>query len=189
MSHSGSGSNSLYALLGGHSRIMGIENNNIYQSDMSLFSVSNMKHKLTNSSRMYLDHILYNFQYSLKPNIWVKMIFLVREPEASIDYMVNRKLFKKSEAKRYYLYRIRRICELAKRNPDSVFLTYSNLREGKGLTEIADHIGIKEKISFSQEFIVPSGNNTLKSQDYDELSDCYNKYLYYASRVGTRCIK
>jgi hypothetical protein len=183
MSHFGSGSNALYALLASQPRIMGVENENVYDNQTSLIAVAERKHKLNNASRMYLDHILYNFQYSLKPDPWVKMIFLVREPEGSIDYMVNRKIFKRPEAKMYYLYRLRRICELAKKNPNSIFLTYSILREGRGLKELNDYLELKENISFSQEFNVPSGKSCLHIREYEDLSAAYEKYIYYVGKV------
>lgn len=188
MSHVGSGSNALYALLASHQRIMGIENENVYDNQSSLIAAANRKHKLNNASRMYLDHILYNFQYSLKPDPWIKMVFLVREPEGSIDYMVNRKIFKRPEAKRYYLYRLRRMCELAKRNPNSLFLTYSRLREGKGLIELRDYLDLKDDLSFSQEFMVPSGKNCLQLPEYESLSSAYEKYIYYVGKVGALCV-
>lgn len=116
------------------------------------------------------------------------MVFLVREPEGSIDYMVNRRIFRRSEAKRYYLYRLRRICELAKRNPNSLFLTYSKLREGRGLVELRDYIELKDDLSFSQEFVVPSGKNCLQLNEYESLSSAYEKYIYYVGKVGAICV-
>lgn len=188
MSHIGSGSNALYSLLASHPRIMGLENENVYDSQISLIAAAERKHKLNNASRIYLDHILYNFQYSLRPDPWVRMVFLAREPEGSIDYMVNRKIFKKSEAKRYYLYRMRRMCELAKRNPNSIFLTYSKIREGRGLSELRDYLELKENLSFSQDFNLPSGKSCLQLNEYESLSTAYEKYIYYVGKVGAMCI-
>lgn len=189
VSHVGSGSDALYALLNSETRIMGFDKNNIYDSPIQLVALTENKHKLNNSSRIYMDHLLYNYQYCLKPNPHCQFIFLVREPEGTIDYLVNRKIYKKQDAKRYYLYRIRRICELLKRNPDSVFITYSNLREGKGLDIISEYIGLKNVLKFSQEFIVPSGKNTLQIQDYEKLSSAYEKYVYFANKVCTKSVK
>ncbi len=189
ISHIGSGSDALYALLNNNPRIMGYENANIYENNLSLFALIDKKHKLNNSSRIYMDHLLYNYQYCLKPDPLIQMIFLVREPEGTIDYLVNRKIFKKSDAKRYYLYRMRRICELAKRNKDSVFLTYSNLREGKGLDLLKNYIGLKEDLKFTQDFSVPSGKNVLQLSDYESLSSAYEKYIYFANKVCDIIVK
>jgi len=189
MSHIGSGSNELYALLNNETRIMGFEKNNIYDTPLRLLGLTENKHKLNNSSRIYMDHLLYNYQYSLKPNQFCQFIFLVREPEATIDYLINQKIYKKNDAKRYYLYRIRRLCELAKRNPNSVFLTHSNLREGKGLDLISEYIGLKNQLRFSQDFIIPSGKNTLQLQEYENLSNAYEKYIYFANKVCNKYVK
>ena len=188
MSHVGSGSNALYALLASNPRIMGLENDNVYDNQASLITAAERKHKLNNASRMYLDHILYNFQYNLRPDPWVRMVFLAREPEGSIDYMVNRRIFRRPEAKRYYLYRMRRMCELARRNPNSIFLTYSRLREGRGLVELRDYLELKDDLSFSQEFVVPSGKNCLQLHEYESLSSAYEKYIYYVGKVGAICV-
>ena len=68
---------------------------------------------------------------------------MVREPEASIDYLIGSGAYSRDQAKRYYLYRIRRICELAKRTPGSTFLTHANLRDGKGLDLIQRQLNLK----------------------------------------------
>jgi hypothetical protein len=81
------------------------------------------------------------------------------------------------------------LCELAKRNPNSVFLTHSNLREGKGLDLISEYIGLKTKLKFSQEFIIPSGKNTLQLQEYENLSNAYEKYIYFANKVCNIIVK
>lgn len=188
-SHVGSGSDALYALLNTEPRIMGYSNNNIYESSIQLLGLTEKKHKLNNSSRIYMDHLIYNYQYSLKPNEHVQFIFVVREPEGTIDYLVNRKIFKKNDAKRYYLYRIRRICELLKRNPNSIFITYSNLREGKGLDLISEQLGLKTELKFTNEFSVPSGKNVLQLADYENLSKAYEKYIYFANKVCLKSVK
>lgn len=189
VSHVGSGSDALYALLNSEQRIMGFDKNNIYESPLQLLGLTEKKHKLNNSSRIYMDHLVYNYQYSLKPNDSVQFIFLVREPEGTIDYLVNRKIYKKHDAKRYYLFRIRRICELLKRNPNSIFLTYSNLREGKGLDLISEYLGLKTTLKFTNEFSVPSGKNTLQLTDYENLSKAYEKYIYFANKVCLKSVK
>lgn len=189
MSHHGSGSDALYALLDSHPRIQGFQDDSSYDNPVRLVSLTERKHKLSNASRIYMDHLLHNHQYCLRPDPMVRMVFVVREPECSVDYMVNMKILRRQEAKRYYLYRMRRLCELARRNPGSVFLTYSNLREGRGMDLISSHIGLKEALPPLSDLSVPSGKNVLRIQEYESLSESYEKYLFYASKVGSVVVK
>ena len=78
ISHIGSGSDALYALLNNNPRIMGYENADIYENNLSLFALIDKKHKLNNSSRIYMDHLLYNYQYCLKPDPLIQMIASTR---------------------------------------------------------------------------------------------------------------
>ena len=48
MSHIGSGSNELYALLNNETRIMGFEKDNIYDTPLRLLGLTENKHKLNN---------------------------------------------------------------------------------------------------------------------------------------------
>ena len=185
MSHHGSGSDALYALLDSNPRIQGFQDDSSYDTPLRLVSLTERRHKLSNASRIYMDHLLHNYQYCLKPDPMVRMVFVVREPEGSVDYMVNMKILRRQEAKRYYLYRLRRLCELARRNRGSVFLTYSNLREGKGMDILADHIGLRDPLPPLTDFVVPSGKSVLQLHEYERLSESYEKYLYYASKVGS----
>lgn len=189
MSHHGSGSDALYALLDSHPRIQGFQDDSTYDSPLRLVSLTERRHKLSNASRIYMDHLLHNHQYCLRPDPMVKLVFVVREPEGSIDYMVNMRLLRRQESKRYYLYRLRRLCELARRNPGSVFLTYSNLRENRGLDLLSSHLGLREAIPPIPGLSVPSGKSVLKLHEYESLSESYEKYLFYASKVGSVVVK
>ena len=189
MSHLGSGSDALYAAMDAHPSIQGYAGDSTYDTPLRLITLTEKKHKLNNASRIYMDHILYNHQYCLKPDPMVRMVFLVREPEASIDYMINMKLLRRQEAKRYYLYRIRRLCELAKRNTGSVFLKYSDIRDGKGMDIISGHLGLKDCLPPLSDLSTPSGKNCLSLHEYESLGDSYEKYLYYADKVGSLTVK
>lgn len=190
VSHIGSGSGSVYESLNAHPRIQGFFSNNIYSSQMRLMSLTGNKHKLMNNSRIYMDHILYNYQISDKSILsCCSFVYVVREPEASIDYLIGSGAYSKDQAKRYYLYRIRRICELAKRTPGSTFLTYANIRDGKGLDLIERQLNLRDSIPK----VNLAGEEKLKSQlqigEYDSLSEAYEKYLYFVSNIGCLSVK
>jgi hypothetical protein len=44
-------------------------------------------------------------------------------------------------------------------------------------------------LKFSQEFIIPSGKNTLQLQEYENLSNAYEKYIYFANKVCNIIVK
>ena len=190
VSHLGSGSGSLYESLNAHPRIQGFFSNNVYSSSIRLMSLTGNKHKLMNNSRIYMDHLLYNYQISDRSILsCCSFVYVVREPEASIDYLIGSGAYSRDQAKRYYLYRIRRICELAKRTPGSTFLTHANLRDGKGLDLIQRQLNLKDCIPGINWVDEEKMKNQLRIGEYDSLSEAYEKYLYFVSNIECSSVK
>lgn len=190
VSHVGSGSGSVYESLNAHPRIQGFSFNNVYSSSIRLMSLTANKHKLMNNSRIYMDHLLYNYQISDRSLLsCCSFVYVVREPEASIDYLIGSGTYSREQAKMYYLYRIRRICELAKRTPGSTFLTHANLRDGKGLDLIERQLRLKDSIPRINWIDGEKMKNHLRIEEYDSLSQAYEKYLYFVSNIGCLGVK
>lgn len=190
VSHVGSGSGSVYESLNAHPRIQGFFSDNVYSSKIRLMSLTGNKHKLMNNSRIYMDHLLYNYQISDRSLLsCCSFVYVVREPEASIDYLIGSGSYSRDQAKRYYLYRIRRICELAKRTPGSTFLTHANLRDGKGLDLIQRQLNLKDCMPGINWVDEEKMKNQLRIEEYDSLSEAYEKYLYFVSNIGCLGVK
>ena len=121
--HAYSGSNALYEAMNQHPRIQGFRRNgfNTYENKLSLLRYTQQKHKLNNRSAIYMDELLYNQQLQTKDAYEIcKFIYVIRHPIASISLMIAKDKIKPSFACRYYSFRMRRLCEMAKRTPGAV---------------------------------------------------------------------
>ena len=173
-SHLGSESDQLYVAFCDLLSIQGYKKENIYRSMQDIFFLTERKHKLKTSARVYMDHLLFNYQFSCKQAYEnCKFIFIVREPEETIEFLVSNKLYNKKDAISYYLYRIRRICEMAKNSKDGLFLTHANLKNGKGIQEINDYLNIKERFNFVFENIENKNKNILTYKEIENLNHVY----------------
>jgi len=189
-SHLGSGSDQLYVAFCDLLSIQGYKKENIYRSMQDIFFLTEQKHKLKTSARVYMDHLLFNYQFSCKQAYEnCKFIFIVREPEETIEFLVSNKFYNKKDAILYYLYRIRRICEMAKNSKDGLFLTHANLKNGKGIQEIKDYLNIKERFNFVFENIENKNKNILTYKEIENLNQVYEKYLYFVHNINCTSIK
>jgi len=189
-SHLGSESDQLYVAFCDLLSIQGYKKENIYRSMQDIYFLTERKHKLKTSARVYMDHLLFNYQFSCKQAYEnCKFIFIVREPEETIEFLVSNKLYNKKDAISYYLYRIRRICEMAKNSKDGLFLTHANLKNGKGIQEIKDYLNIKERFNFVFENIENKNKNILTYKEIENLNHVYEKYLYFVRNINCISIK
>lgn len=189
VSHFCSGSDQLYRDLNEHICIQGFEDSkfNSYQTMLDVFYLTQNKHKLKNSARVYMDHLLYNNQFSCSESFKnCKFIFMVREPESSIERMVASGNFDKNYAVRYYAYRLRRICEMAKKARDYLFLTYSNFKNDKYQTEIKKFLGIKDRWEYKINECDLKFKNVLTFNELNNLNITYEKYLYFINNINTK---
>ena len=186
-SHLGSESDQLYVAFCDLLSIQGYKKENIYRSMQDIFFLTERKHKLKTSARVYMDHLLFNYQFSCKQAYEnCKFIFIVREPEETIEFLVSNKLYNKKDAISYYLYRIRRICEMAKNSKDGLFLTHANFKNGKGIQEIKDYLNIKERFNFVFENIENKNKNILTYKEIENLNHVYEKYLYFVRNIYSK---
>ena len=189
-SHLGSESDQLYVAFCDLLSIQGYIKENVYKSMQDIYFLTERKHKLKTSARIYMDHLLFNYQFSCKQAYEnCKFIFIVREPEETIEFLVSNKLYNKKDAISYYLYRIRRICEMAKNAKEGLFLTHTNLKNGKGIQEIKDYLNIKERFNFVFENIENKNKNILTYKEIENLNQVYEKYLYFVHNINCISIK
>lgn len=179
-SHEYSGSNFLYESMDKNPRIQGYKNLSfIYTSPNELISLTQQKHKLENRAAIYMDEILYNWQLFDKNTLKVcKFIHVVRRPESVLNYFSEYKKLSPEFALRYYLFRLRRICEIAKRTPEAVLLTYDDLIEGKGMNLIEDYLELKNPIDFHFNDL-PEVKSNFPMKSINEAETAYERYLYF----------
>ena len=192
-SHLHSGSSALCDALNRHPRIQGykLAARSSYAGPPNLLMLTEQHHKLGNRSAIYMDELLWNHHLSTKAAYKeCSFIYVVREPAAVLDLLVGNEKMKPSFAVRYYTYRLRRLCEMAKRTPGAVLLTWDDLVENRGISLIQDYLGLKQPVSFDPVSLSPFkraySTDLVGLQVRSEVDDTYQRYLYYLKNQNLR---
>jgi hypothetical protein len=192
-SHLYSGSSSLYDSLNNHPKIQGYDlaTSSPYSGPMNLLALTNQNHKLNNRSAIYMDELLYN--HHLSTNIAYKecsFIYVVREPTFVLNSLIGNNKMKPSFAVRHYTYRLRRLCEMAKRTPGAVLLTWDDLLENRGISLIEDYLNLKQFICYDSLSLSPyritHSTDFVGLQVRSKVDDAYQRYLYYLKNQNLR---
>lgn len=185
-SHPYSGSSALYEALNHHSKIQGFKsiNLNSYPDSQSLLTLTNRLHKTSNRSAIYMDELLSNRSfYAADAYKKCSFIYVIREPEASISFLIANEKKKPIFAARQYAFRLRRLCEMAKRTPGAILLTWKDLANAKGMDLIQNYLNLKDPISFDPALLSPYirsfSNNLIGVDLLNESEDAYERYLYF----------
>lgn len=192
-SHLFSGSSVLYDQLNLHTRIQGFKNNNFnrYEVVQNIFSLTTQNHKLDSKAAVFMDELLLNHQFTCATLYdYCKFIYVIRNPVQTINLIIGKNKIKSEYAIRYYNFRMRRICEMAKTTKGAVLLTFDDLLLGKGLNVIEDYLKIPTKITFNPLLL----NDLQKGSTVDllepslrlEVEDRFERYLYFLKNQDLR---
>lgn len=187
VSHLMSGSSPLCEVLNDNPRVEHFRLNRPYNDMTAVLDLIWRDHKTKTSAAVYLDELLYNYSLQTK-NVysWCKFIYVVRPPRPTLNLLVSKKVHSPSAAVRYYGYRLRRMCEMAKRT-GGVLLTWDDLVTGRGLPLVEEHLGLKEKLEVpvldikgTSDVLVPFGlmENAEKSHGF-YLSYLQSRLIYW----------
>lgn len=192
-SHLHSGSAALCNSLNSHPRIQGynIAARSPYINPLNLILLTEQRHKLDNRSAIYMDELLYNHNLSTKIAYKeCKFVYLVREPEPVLNFLVTVDKMKPSFALRHYSYRLRRICEMAKRTPGAVLLTWDDLVANRGIHLIEEYLGLKQPLFFDPNNLAPFKrsftSDLVPISHRQEAERTYQRYLYYLKNQNLR---
>lgn len=192
-SHLYSGSSALYDALNRHPKIQGynLADRSPYSGPLNLLTLTEQHHKLDNRSAIYMDKLLYNHHLSTKTAYKeCKFIYVVREPTAVLNLLVGNDKMKQSFAVRYYTYRLRRLCEMAKRTPGAVLLTWNDLIENRGIDLIEEYLNLKQPISYDPALLAPFKRtypiDLVDLQLRTKSDDAFQRYLYYLKNQNLR---
>lgn len=154
-----------------------------YTSPLSFHTLIKQDHKMKNKSAIYMDHLLYNYELSTSAAFsYCKFLFVIRPPETVLNFLISEKKYKPQFAARHYAFRLRRICQLAKRCSGGVLLTWQDLLENRGIDLINDLLELKTPIKFNPEQLnayKPRFSNNLSGIYLKESETAYEKYLYF----------
>jgi hypothetical protein len=144
-SHLKSGSDVLYHILDQNPRVQGFRSGFPYYDMPTILALTQQRHKLDNQAAIYMDELLYNFWLQTKDAYkHCKFIYVIRPPEQTLNELVR--IYKPQAACNYYCYRLRRMCEMAKRTPGAVLLTWEDIETGRGLPLVERYLGLKQPL-------------------------------------------
>jgi hypothetical protein len=182
VSHLGSGSLQLLSLLNHNPRVQFANTQTSIRDYTDLQAITSSPHKMNSLAAMYAMEINHNFQLGPK-NIapHAHYLFVLRRPEPSIGLMVQNGVYRPHEAAMYYCYRLRRMCEIAKRVGTGMLLTYEDLESGEYVTPLSKFLGLKEEAEFDPKVFQAMRPTSKTSLGRDEAwcEDCYERHLYY----------
>jgi hypothetical protein len=183
MSHLCSGSYFLINSLNQNKYCMFFENSAYYDSFSSLESLTNRFHKAGDHPfAIYGDHILYNFLFSCKKIYEIsKFIYFISPPRKCLNKILeNYSDYDQERAYNYYIFRIRRIYEMAKKTPNAVFLNYDNLQSPHFFSIIEKYLNLNLK---KESFEEKEHKNIFNEILIEKAENCYEKYFYKINQL------
>lgn len=184
VSHEGSGSSALCEILNRNPRVQFTHPNLVYNHPEVVESLTNHPHKLSNSAAVWLDEILHNFYFTNKAIYqFCRFIYFIREPKPTLNMIVDMKANAPGMT-RYYCYRLRRICEMARSTPGSMFLTWDDVYTGRAFPMIEKFLGLKEPLVLDQStFPIPKPSPFVTTNMVEACQNAYERYFYYLKNL------
>lgn len=181
VSHLNSGSPHLFDQLCDNPRVMGYRLPIIYNHPTMLDQLTTKPHKLLNSAAVYVTEVLYNWQLCHRGFYdMCRFIYMIREPEGTLNQLVRGHGYQPDFAVRYYCYRLRRICEMAKRTPGAVLLTYTDMATGEGLHLVDKYLSLKQPLAHEPDWYeMRTWPNLVGLDGMQQAQRSYERHLHY----------
>lgn len=182
ITHLGSGSLPLLGLLNRNPRVQLLQTNTTVHSYPDLRAITSQRHKLGSSAAMFAIDLNYNYQ--LGPRVQLPHahhLFVVRPPEVVLNLLVSKGFFKQEQAARYYCFRLRRMCEIAKRVGTGMLLTYDDIQRGDYTETLGEFLGLKEPVVHVPKLFdhLNYTENVFAKPTMDWCRDCYERHLFF----------
>ena len=143
VSHEQSGSSALFNILGAHPRVQAYNTGRVYNHTLVLQELTGLPHKTQTAAAIWLEQLQHNYQFSCKELYGVcRFLYMVRPAEPTLNALIAAG-YDPGCAARYYCYRLRRLCEMAKRTPNGVLVTFEDARTGGAFRLIEDYLVLK----------------------------------------------
>lgn len=188
VSHLGSGYEDLLRVLNRNPRCEFQNSGSRYDGPPALDWMFRKGHKCRDSSAVYGDALLYNMQLSCRSLYGeCKYIYLVRPARASLNVIARSGLkYAESSAASYYRFRLRRMCEMARRTPDAMLVTWDDLAKGRAFPTIEDHLGLNAQLSTTYEEFAAETGDHFNERLVNECQDAYERYYYYLNKLNLK---
>lgn len=190
VSHVGSGSSDLVNIMNGNPRCMINSSPVKYSGPEDLRWLFSVPHKCRDNSAIYGDHLLFNSSLSCK-NLYdkCKFIYVIRPARASLNEISTTKAVTGLEgrfAARYYSFRLRRICEMARKTGEALLLTWDDLVSGRAFQSVEEYLGLKEQLRSGLDHFASRTNDNFDESLVSECEDAYERYYYYLNGLGMK---
>ena len=153
-----------------------------YSSPESLNWMFSRGHKMRNSSAVYGDHLLFNASMSCRKLYeFCKFIYVIRPARQSLGSVMAAG-YGEDEASRYYRFRLRRICEMAKRTPGAVMATWDDMARGEVLKDIESYLGLSSPLEAPN--LSEGTPCIMKESVIEQCQDAYERYHYFLKSLN-----
>jgi hypothetical protein len=185
VSHMASGVDHLVSILNQNPRI-DIKNLKLtYNHPTVLDHLFSRGHKLDNAAAIYGDQILYNKDLSCKAfYAFSKFIYVVRSPKSSLNEIIGKENFTPKSALRHYQFRLRRIYEMYRHTPKSIYLTWDDLQKPESLSCIDSYLSLKTPLQW--EAFPESEPDNFDLSILNEAQDSYEQHLFRINQVKSQ---
>lgn len=184
VSHLGSGSGSLVTSLNANPRCEIKESGMRYDGASSVRWLFRTGHKCRDAGAVYGDHLLFNASLSSRRLYGLfRFIFVIRPARHALNEILATG-YSESGASSYYRFRMRRICEIARRSPGSVLLTWDDLAKDSSLRIIESHIGLSEPLR--QPTLAGDAPERCSEGTVEQCQEAYDRYYYYLNGLDLK---
>lgn len=172
-SHFCSGSDTLFDALSTHPRIEGYHTNSSYESVSDLIKLTNLDHKLSNSSAVYMDELLVNHSIASKTLYHsCNYVFVIRRPREVLNEIVATMGYSFQSALSYYVLRLNRLASISRQARKQALITAEDLEAGIGGDRIASLLSLREPV----EILKPQWKSVEDAVPQKVLLECERVY-------------
>jgi len=178
--HLGSGHEYLSQVLKSHTKIQEFTNTGCFSHPDVLMNLMHLPHKDNTSTAIYMTTLLKNESFNCDKLCEVcKFVYLIRPPKYTLNAILHAKLHNDPQhALNYYMFRLRRLSQMAKMTPGAVFLTYDDLVRGDEKPLIEEYLNLKTAL---EPCLLPFEDleDIVHTSIVEKGQEIYEKYLRY----------
>jgi hypothetical protein len=188
VSHHGSGSLDLIHLMNLNPRIHIQNNGSAYHNPKDLDVLCGVEHKVQNAAAIYGDHLVLNGTLSCRAIFEAcQFIYVIRSAQSALNAMwASNVQYSVKNLTEYYCFRLRRICEMAKRTPGAVLLTWDDLTSAAGLPLIEEYLELKKSLEPSIMHFIQNDEDFVPAEFISRGEESYERYLYYLKQLDLK---
>jgi len=138
------------------------------------------------------DHLLFNSSLSSDTFYkFAKFVYVVRDARSTLNAIMEDDSidYTYETAMRYYSFRLRRLCEMAKRTPGAIMLTWQNMKDKQGLDLVENYLELDDSLYIADSTFWSDDLNEVPEEFVEKAQDRYEAYLYYLKQLDLRRVE